>query len=141
MDSCELTRVSKGAVGVAFLIDERKGASRVRAQSPEEAGPQKEHLVAGYGGDVADEAGEVTDRPYILQNRLVCGKEVGLDPEGVRNSEGVLNRVFYKDHPAVGRMRRVVLKAERCLNVAVLEGRARGPKSKDVMDVDNKGRH
>lgn len=45
---------------VAFLTDERKGVSRIKAQRPEKAGPQKEHLVAGYGGDVADEAGEVT---------------------------------------------------------------------------------
>lgn len=66
-----------------------------------------------------------------MQSLLVCGKEVGLDPAGVRNYERVLNRVFYKDHPAAWRMRRVVLKAERCLNIAVLEGRARGPKPKD----------
>lgn len=64
-------------MGVAFPIPERRGASRVRAQRPEKAGPQNEPLFAGYGGDGADEAAELTDRPCILRSPLVGGREVG----------------------------------------------------------------
>lgn len=66
---------------VAFLTDERKGASRVRAQRPEKAGPQKEHLVAGYGGDVADEAGAVTyfaEPPCLVKKFMVKNPLQGL---------------------------------------------------------------
>lgn len=76
-DSRELRLVSEGAVGVAFPIPERRGASRVRAQRPEKAGPQNEPLFAGCGGDGADEATELTDSlvfcgaPWSVVGRLV----------------------------------------------------------------------
>lgn len=41
-----ITHVSKGAVGVAFIIYERKTVSQIRAQRPKETGPEKSVLVA-----------------------------------------------------------------------------------------------
>ena len=42
--------VKKGALGVAFIIYERKGASQIRAQRSEKASPEKSVWVAGPGG-------------------------------------------------------------------------------------------
>ena len=66
------------------------------------------------------------------QGLLSSGKEVSLDPVGVRNHERVFSRSFHEDHSAAawrtgggggGR----VPKAEKFLNIAVLEGRERRP--------------
>lgn len=51
MDSCELSRVKTGAVGVAFIIPERKGASQVRAQT-RESRPSKRAFGCRLGKEI-----------------------------------------------------------------------------------------
>lgn len=72
-----------------------KGLPRLRAQTREN-NLKKSIWLQARGGDVADEAGRVAEKPYILQCLLVCCKEVGLIPYGLGTMKGFETGCFIK---------------------------------------------